>query len=222
MTIRDVSAIIATWVAILGGIVGGVVAIGEYQKQGREAQKERLEAQRENQLRIDDSKLQTFEMYRDFRSSDMLNRRAKFDEMGSDDPRLDFWINYFDIVWACVDSHLCDEELVSQLFWPYAIASLDEVQCRIVDVRNIERSYNLPKLQGYGLLRVANVDGPQCDPATRTTAQQQRRRQPANPSAVQFSESDAPALVIAEQDPESNALQQRPPPRGAVRGSDQR
>jgi hypothetical protein len=222
MTIRDVSAIIATWVAILGGIVGGVVAIGEYQKQGREAQKERLEAQRENQLRIDDSKLQTFEMYRDFRSSDMLNRRAKFDEMGSDDPRLDFWINYFDIVWACVDSHLCDEELVSQLFWPYAIASLDEVQCRIVDVRNIERSYNLPKPQGYGLLRVANVDGPQCDPATRTTAQQQRRRQPANPSAVQFSESDAPGLVIAEQDPESNALQQRPPPRGAVRGSDQR
>lgn len=112
--------------------------------------------------------MMTFRMYESFRNSDMLDRRARFDEMGSDDPRLDFWINYFDTVQACVESDLCDGELVSQLFAPYAIASLNEVQCRIVDVRALEQAYNLPKPQGYGLLQISGVESPACDSSTRT------------------------------------------------------
>jgi hypothetical protein len=155
MTIKDISTVLGTWVAILSAAAGGYFAYTEFKAQGDEARAQ-------NQRRMDERTLQTFHMYEAFRNSDMLARRASFDTMRSDDPALDFWINYFDTVQACVESGLCDQTLVDQLFKPYAIASLDEVQCRIVDVREIEKDYKLPRQQGYGLLMISGVAEPAC------------------------------------------------------------
>jgi hypothetical protein len=178
MTIKDISTILGTWVAILSAAAGGYFAYTEFKAQGDEARAQ-------NQRRMDERTLQTFRMYEDFRNSDMLARRAKFDTMRSDDPALDFWINYFDTVQACVESSLCDQTLVDQLFKPYAIASLDEVQCRIVDVREIEKDYKLPRQQGYGLLMISGVAEPACE------------REGLTPAAVQPAKTAAKTVTPA-------------------------
>lgn len=196
MQIKDLSGVLATWVAILGGIIGGWAALDEYRDQG--------------QRKLDERVLQTFSMYEHFRTSDMLAHRATFRQLDPYDPSLDYWTNYFDTVQACVEADLCNEDLVNQLFRPYAIASLDLVQCRIVAVRALEQDYDLVKEQGYGLLKIAGVAEPTCDapqptaeadvpPATQTpAAAPARRTQTQRPATAPTVQASTPPVTSAQ------------------------
>ncbi|MDX2238000.1 MAG: hypothetical protein NW203_10590, partial [Hyphomonadaceae bacterium] len=162
MQIKDLSAILATWVGIGGALTGGFFTFREYQ--------------RENAKSADERVLQTFSMYQDFRA-DLLPTAALIQEGRAAIGDLDFWINHFDMVEACVGADLCDASLVNQLFAPYAIESLTPaVQCRIADVRRMEAEYGLAKPQGHGLLAIAGRAEPVCaapppPPAPAPTAQ---------------------------------------------------
>jgi len=155
MTASRLSNFLATWAAVLTAVATAYAFIHTY---------------RESNAKVaDDRHKQTFDMYRVYTSKDFMPIREKALEVlrdaekcrdtgaalkkMSDMERFTF-IEFFDLVQACVDARLCDEGLVSQFFAPYANGHWLAFKDYVTAVRSGERVEDFLKNArpfGYGL-----------------------------------------------------------------------
>ncbi len=166
------SAILATWVGVIGAGWGGVQALAKYDEEIKHT--------------ADASIVQTFVLYDMFNRSDMLAVRQRVndalaltpdlsDEEASSPPveiavpaqpaeaaeaapppeahvspnDLVVYVDFFDAVHVCVERKLCDADLVDRLLKPYALYS--DLKTDIDKVRAAEKDLNLRHQFGSGI-----------------------------------------------------------------------
>jgi hypothetical protein len=163
------SAILATWVGVVGAGWGGLQALATYDEEIKRAADARV--------------VQTFALYDMFNRSDMLAVRQRvsdalaltpdlFDEDASAASGggeaatqtaeavsqseshvlpydLVVYVDFFDAVQVCVERSLCDADLVDRLLKPYAI--YNDLKTDIEKVRAVEKDLNLRHPFGSGI-----------------------------------------------------------------------
>lgn len=158
MTIKEISTVLATWFVVLGTLVGGYAGLVTYQ---REAAKS-----------LDDRQKQTFALVLHFISKDFLEIREKIikavreaEKCGNvwkpmaemtDSERFAFF-EFFDVVHACTETHMCDDSLVSRVFVPYANGHWAVFKDYVEKVREGEKEHKLKEPFGLGLQRLART-----------------------------------------------------------------
>jgi len=163
------SAIIATWVGIVGAGWGGFQALAKYDAEIKHT--------------ADASVVQTFVLYDMFNRSDMLAVRQRVSDALSLTPDLSddeagaspaepaaaaqpaeavskpesqvspndlvVYVDFFDAVQVCVERKLCDADLVDRLLKPYAV--YNELKTDIDKVRADEKELDLRHQFGSGI-----------------------------------------------------------------------
>lgn len=174
------SAILATWVGVLGAGWGGLEALAKYDEEIKRT--------------ADASVVQTFALYEMFNRAEMLDVRQRITEAlalgplqldlapeaaptsGEGDPAADapteeppespqsqvspfdlvVFVDYFDAVHVCVERRLCDPDLVDRLLKPYAI--YDALKGDINAVRDSEKNLGLRHQFGSGIEWLETTD----------------------------------------------------------------
>lgn len=159
MDFKDWSGILGTWVSISAAIVGGSVGLGQYQRD--------LELRNEELSRRADARvLQTFSLFEQWQSADMLRIRNKVSVAGLDgieqmvmagDQEVFAYIDFFDAVQICLERDLCDKDLTAQLLAPYAQGAYSMLSDQINSIRQAEcgGGIQLARPAGYGLEALA-------------------------------------------------------------------
>lgn len=120
------SAILATWVGIIGALGGGFMGLAKY---GEEVAK------------MEDGKVvQTFALFEMFNSSERLASRQRIfeymqkgGELNNND--LYVFVDFYDALQVCVDRSLCDKDLSVRLFQSYAVPVWNEFDEQIIGAR---------------------------------------------------------------------------------------
>lgn len=175
-TIAGWSAVLATWIGIIGAGWGGLRALATYAE--------------EIERTADAAIVQTFALYDMFNSSQMLSVRQNvsvFLQQSDDSSNqesstspveattlststevtsqpsnqtssndLFVYVDFFDAVHVCVERKLCDADLVDRLLKPYAIFS--GLKPYIEEVRGEESSLNKRHQFGSGIEWLENTD----------------------------------------------------------------
>lgn len=168
-TIAGWSAVLATWIGIIGAGWGGLRALATYDEEIKRT--------------ADATIVQTFALYDMFNSSQMLSVRQNVsvflqqaDDLTNQESStspvetdttptspeitsppnsqassndLFVYVDFFDAVHVCVERKLCDADLVDRLLKPYAIFS--GLKPYIEEVREEERSLNKRHQFGSGI-----------------------------------------------------------------------
>jgi len=174
------SAIIATWVGIMGAFGGGFMGLAKY---GEEVDK------------MEDGKVvQTFALFEMFNSSERLASRQRiFDfmqkggEMNNND--LYVFVDFYDALQVCVDRDLCDKDLSVRLFQSYAVPVWSEFDTQIVG----GRTQSDPQFGG-GLQWMAGLPAPAPSPSA-VTPEPETAAEAAAPAAEPASEVASPAAA---------------------------
>lgn len=117
MNFQAASDVAIKWISVLAAIAGGIYGLMEFTELNRK--------------RVDERKLQTLAYARDFAGQDYFDiRRSVYrhfiecskdcDEATLDNSQAFAFVEFFDIVYACVDAKTCDEGLARDFFTPYA------------------------------------------------------------------------------------------------------
>ena len=159
-----ISAIIATWVGVIGAGVGGWTAIDQQHKAiaAEQAQAEKDYALQERQLDQDvkATLIETFRMFEIFNRSDQLAARERIyaevtGEAEAQELKLNdifIYFDFFDALQICVESGTCDAWVASELFRPYAVDVWDKFKDDVADYRKT----NNPKF-GLGVEWLAEL-----------------------------------------------------------------
>lgn len=120
------SAVVATWVSVIGAFGGGFLALQTYSQ----------DVAKQEDARV----VQTFSLYDMFNSSERLQSRQKlFKHMrdGEDYEPNDLYVflDFYDAVQICVQRDLCDRELAIRLFQSYAVPIWDSMKRDITSAR---------------------------------------------------------------------------------------
>jgi hypothetical protein len=143
---------------VLGTLAGGYAGLSAYQ--------------RESAKKLDDRQKQTFALVLHFISSDFLAIREKMIKVVrevekcestwkpmadmSESERFAFF-EFFDIVHACIEAHMCDDGLVEGVFVPYANGHWAVFKEYVESVREGEKPHNLKIPFALGLEKLAHT-----------------------------------------------------------------
>lgn len=160
MRIRDISSIAVTWLGLTAAVIGGYATYRQYEdsvaKQLDDRSKTAIEFiaqfQSAHMLVLRD-KLYNFIFCRD----DCAERRPTQSEMFA-------FVEYFDAVKYCADRNLCDEQIVKDVFGPYATWHWPCLAGEVGAVRRGEAPLDLVRPYGHGLetLALKNVGADHC------------------------------------------------------------
>lgn len=177
------SAIIATWVGILGAFGGGFMGLAKY---GEEVDK------------MEDGRVvQTFALFEMFNSSERLASRQRiFDymqkeevlEMNNND--LYVFLDFYDALQVCVDRELCDRDLSVRLFQSYAVPVWGHFEDMIVG----GRTKSDPNFGG-GLQWMAGLPAPT---PFATAPAGETKEEPAAPAAEAATEAPSASVAAPE------------------------
>ncbi|MDZ4776346.1 MAG: hypothetical protein SGJ23_06130 [Alphaproteobacteria bacterium] len=139
MNFKDWSAVLGTWVSIAGALLGGYMALQAYQKD-IEVRKEEVDK------RADARVVQTFALYEQFQSAEMMRARNRLSAavvsgninylQGQHD--LFAYVDFFDAVQVCLEREICDRPLTNQLLGTYAKNSFTYVSRLAAETRGAE------------------------------------------------------------------------------------
>ena len=135
------------WIGVIGALVGGYFGLGTYA----------LDVEKKADARV----VQTFDLYELFSSEAYVESRNRvLDSIyrGEDasDNDIYLFVDFFDVVQICVERDLCEEQLVEELFRPYAAGSYDGLSEFINFVRRSEGQFELSREFGAGMEWLAN------------------------------------------------------------------
>ncbi|MEZ5775935.1 MAG: hypothetical protein R3D33_14895 [Hyphomicrobiaceae bacterium] len=161
MKLGVVSGMLATWVGIAAAITGGYAALQQYREDVGK--------------RLDERQLQTFELIRTFTSRDFVPIRDKvtrlvqsrqvcanenMQTLGLSTAELSTFVEFFDLVSACLDANLCDAAIADRFFVPQASANWPVLQGLVLEARKEQEPLQLPVAYGSGLERLARNAAP--------------------------------------------------------------
>ncbi len=151
MRLKDISTIAATWVSIAAAITGGYFGLQSYRAS--------VEAQRQaEERRLDERVLQTFTLFQRFEGGELAAaREALLGEPPAQGNREIYaLIDFFDVVWLCVEQEICDRESALHLFGPYAQGYYEALQPIVAHNREAEAlSIQVVRPSGWGLQNIA-------------------------------------------------------------------
>jgi len=160
------SAILATWVSVIGAAGGGFMALSTY---GEEVAK------------MEDARVvQTFALFEMFNSAERLaSRQHIFDHMGDEtlplaNNDLYIFLDFYDALQICVDRNLCDRDLSVRLFQSYAVPVWEGMK----DIILASRTASDPNF-GAGLKWMASLPVPAPLSATEDPAEPEPQAEPA-------------------------------------------
>ncbi|MES1201196.1 MAG: hypothetical protein ABUS57_07075 [Pseudomonadota bacterium] len=121
----NISAVLGTWVSIIGASVGGYMALQTYHEEVSKMEDARV--------------VQTFQLFQMFNTGERLSaRRAIFDYIkakahGDADAHLEpndvyIFVDFYDALQICVERSLCDRDLSIRLFQSYAVPVWDDME----------------------------------------------------------------------------------------------
>lgn len=161
MRLSMISNILATWVTVLAGLLGGYVALDTYMTDSRK--------------QLDDRQKQTFELVRSYASKDMLPIRDKVlrfvmgqrncsnetpQQLDLSDTELQAFVQFFDMVTVCVDASLCDGSLAQRFFESDANVHWPVLKGQVLAVRKAQGAMKASAPFGGGLERLAAAPQP--------------------------------------------------------------
>ena len=156
MRLAELSNVLATWVTVLAGIAGGYVGLDNYLADSRK--------------QLDDRQKETFELVRSYASKDLLPIRDKVlrfvmgqrncsnesaMQLDLSDTELEAYVQFFDMVAACVDSSLCDGPLASRFFSSDANLHWPVLKGQVLATRATQSAMKASEPFGTGLERLA-------------------------------------------------------------------
>jgi hypothetical protein len=112
------SAVIGTWVTILGGFGGGFAALNTYSEEVAKMEDARV--------------VQTFALFEMFNSTERLQARAQLFAHTKNGAELNanalyVVLDFYDALQICVERNLCDSDLAVRLFQSYAVPFWDSL-----------------------------------------------------------------------------------------------
>lgn len=158
MRLSVISNVLATWVGVMAAIVGGWIALDNYLEDSRK--------------RVDQRAKETFELVKGYGAKDMvpvrdkvfryvIGRRSCANDsalsIGLSDTEVFAFVEYFDLIVACVDAGLCDRGLAERFFAPYANVHWPVLQSEVLAIRRTEEAMKLDKPFGFGLESLAKT-----------------------------------------------------------------
>lgn len=154
MGAKDISNIAVTWLGLSAAVIGGYATYQEYKdsvaKQLDDRSKTAIEFvtqfQSPHMLALRD-KVYNFI----FCTNDCVERRPTQSEMFA-------FVEVFDAIKYCADQHLCDDEIIKDVFGPYATWHWPCLASEIDMVRRGEQQLNLARAYGHGLETLALQD----------------------------------------------------------------
>jgi hypothetical protein len=149
MGLQGWSAVIGTWVSIVGAFIGGGVALTTYQDEVAKMEDARV--------------VQTFTLFEMFNSSERLRARQAIMDAANNGGAYtgpDLWVtlDFFDALQICVQRNLCDRSLSVRLFQPYAAPIWAGLGRDIVGARTVSD----PNMGG-GLQWLASLPTPEVE-----------------------------------------------------------
>lgn len=165
MNARELSGMLATWIGLIAAIVGGYTTINGYLAQSAK--------------QIDERKLQTFTLAKEYNSDHMMRIRNKIlplvqsdtfcraqarEAAQLNDNEAFAFVEFFDMLGLCLDSKLCDDDIAYSFFGAYANWHWPRMRTFIESVRRGEKEFGLVRPYGYGLEMLARKQVPSaCD-----------------------------------------------------------
>lgn len=164
MKFNAISNMLATWVGVFAAIAGGYTGLQQYQE--------------DSGKKVDERKLQTFDLVKTFLSKDFVPVRDKvgqyvrarrqcdsqpYQSFGLTESELAGYVEFFDYAATCLEADLCDRPMVDRFFGPYAKAAWPVLDEYVAAARQAAGEAG-PKPFGYGLEQLAaNAEpGPKC------------------------------------------------------------
>lgn len=183
MGIAGWSAVLGTWVSIIGAGAGGYMALRTYDEEVAKMEDARV--------------VQTFALFEMFNSSSRLESRARLFEHTKNGAALDandlyVMLDFYDALQICVERNLCDRDLAVRLFQSYAAPFWDELGPVIL----ASRTPTDPNF-GAGLQWMASLPAP-APIGEDSAAQAAEPPGAALEPAPQAAEPEAPALEATE------------------------
>jgi hypothetical protein len=159
MNVRQISNVVATWAGLVAAVATAYGFLHTYRESSAK--------------QIDERNKQTFDLLRHFSSRDFMPIREKAllvvraaqkcdrDPIGAAkiaDSEAFAFVEFFDLIQACLDAQLCDEKLARQFFLPYATAHWVGFRSHIAAIRKDEERLKPERPYGYGLERLARIE----------------------------------------------------------------
>ena len=145
---------IALWATAIGTAAAGYFALTTYMDSVAK--------------QVDERKVQVFNLHSRFSAEPMLSTRRRVYSVvlnrcpnsqarpiAADDNDLFTFVEFFDVVEACVEAKLCDSDLVDRLFVAYANGHWPHLKAYVASVRRGEIAFKLKVPFGTGLERLA-------------------------------------------------------------------
>ena len=160
MSIKDASAMLVTWLGLLAAIVGGYAAYSQYRDSVSK--------------QVDDRATAAINFVMQFQNVQMMPVREKvldFISCRSDcgvkrpsSSQFFAFVEFFDAAKYCADKGLCDSQIITDVFGPYATWHWQCLAADIEAVRKGEAVLKLARPFGHGLetLAVRNVGTEHC------------------------------------------------------------
>ena len=153
MNAKDLSSIIATWVGVIAGIVGGYAAYLQYEKS--------VDAQ------VDGRSLTAINFVIQFQSEHFMPIREKlYNYIFCTDPQncaaakptnsqIFAFVEFLDTVKYCSDKNVCDREIIHDVFSPYASGHWPCLAEHVHYIRSAEAELRLGRPYGVGFEELA-------------------------------------------------------------------
>mgnify|MGYP000905576443 CR=1 FL=1 len=156
MRFAELSSVAATWISVIAGIGGGYVALDNYLSDSRK--------------QIDDRQKQVFDLARSYSGREMLAVRDKVlrfvmgqrtcsnetpQQLELSDTEMSAFVEYFDVVAACVEANLCDRALAERFFAQTANLHWPVLKAQILAVRQGRTALKNADPYGFGLESLA-------------------------------------------------------------------
>lgn len=158
----------ATWVAMISALTGGFIGLGTYQT--------------DVSKRVDQKVEKTFEMIHHYNSEELYDARTRVLSYvmarRACDSRLidreltdnDFvrTLEFFDLVHACTEADLCDEETAIRFFGPHANFKWPVLERTVGQMRDAANASVSPRADpsfaiGMKALAITPIEAPACD-----------------------------------------------------------
>lgn len=161
MRLATLSNIAATWVGVVAGIFGGYVALDNYQDDVRK--------------RVDERQRQTFALVGTYMSKDLVPIRDKvrryvrarqkcdatpFQSFDLSETEITTYIEFFDVVEACLAAGLCHPGSVERFFVPTASEEWPVLQELVMAIRKGDPAGGAMASFGAGLERLVRSPAP--------------------------------------------------------------
>lgn len=154
MRANELSSIAATWIGLTAALFGGNAAYLEYQDSVAK--------------QVDDRSMTAINFVTQYQSAQMMTLREKVygfifcqDDCAQKMPtnsELFAFVEFFDAVRYCADRGLCDKEIISDVFGPYATWHWPCIAPFVGSVRAGEKELGVPLPYGHGLEKLALKD----------------------------------------------------------------